>query len=491
MSLEISSTIPDFNQTDHSRGDDKIQGLLDSLHEVVENWSTLTQSNGLDSSDMDSSSRAFTQLYIDQIEAHFTELKKSLSAPERNLADDGSLNSITKVQHVQSEFELDMQRLKNCINEDLNKIKEISPEKGAEKFEQTVSETLSNQTNVIKEVVKEKINKFLESALNYFYINTLDSYPDLHPDFNGFSQERLAQYYSEDIVSFLENHEEIDENGKEALLNCSLMLQNANCFERIRKNSKIAVEQAKMMEGKIQNLQIGESCLFLGGTATHAVIYEIIRESKECCLFTIINTGADEKGAKNRKPRELPADSSQYAHKSYLVKSKVLDHNFLVKLIQPKDQRIGMADVVENINHHLKGKGAEPRLGRLHQSQERGSCAAKSIASWLKGELIRRLGPEKGVALHLQLKHFRAKRNFNAILKLENEIPIEHFQDAYGKRVYKENKNSYEEKILISKTPATKLELSNYMKDLHLTAGQVIHFWQAKAQAAKSKTAVT
>ena len=102
-----------------------------------------------------------------------------------------------------------------------------------------------------------------------------------------------------------------------------------------------------------------------------------------------------------------------------------------------------MEDVIKEIDQHFKTKS---QLGRIHHSQERESCSAKSASSWVMGELIRKLGEKKGTALYLQLKHYRADKSYDAILKLEKEVPKAHFQNAYSTRTYKKQKTDYDKK---------------------------------------------
>jgi hypothetical protein len=52
--------------------------------------------------------------------------------------------------------------------------------------------------------------------------------------------------------------------------------------------------------------------------------------------------------------------------------------------------------------------------GRTHHKQQRGSCAAKVIASWLKGELMERQA-QTGKDLYVKMKAFRTKQDFQVI----------------------------------------------------------------------------
>ncbi len=439
----------------------------------------------------------FTLLYLNTIESICNDFKREVNSGEElnSLARDGYSNSINKVTEKRVALEQDFEELEEVFNEDLEKIQTVFTKEAAESFKNRISTEIRSALQELETGYREKIDNLVEKALRVFYISTLDSYPKLHSDFKGFSNTAIAQHYSQDIVFFLDENNKLNNDYKEVLLDCSSKLQEAYSFETMRKrcykkqDKDSLADHAKTMEFKIKSLQVGESCLFLGGTGSHAVIYEVIRKSANCCEFTIINTGDDEDGAKNRKPNHYSRifmDADQYCHKSYLVSPAVLNSEFLLKLIDPMDQFVAMGDVVGEIDKHLKANRAQFQLGRLHRFQERGSCAAKSPASWFKGELIRKFGVEKGKALYLQFKHFRAEKNYKAILKLENEVPRDHFRNAYSERVYKEGKNRYEPREVIKKMPATESKLKKCLTELHTTAAQVIHTWGEKAQKAKA-----
>ena len=263
-----------------------------------------------------------------------------------SLARDGYLNSIKHVNSKQATLEREIEELDKIFKEDLGRFQRVFSKEAAESFKNRVSAEIDTRKEELKKYCHERTDKLVEKALTEFYNSNLDSFPNLHPDFRGSVQKGIAQHYSQDIVDFLDKNSEMDTQYKEVLLDCSAKSQRGFLFlkksiDKKSKNSSLA-DHAKTMEFKIKNLKVGESCIFLGGTGGHAVIYEVIRKSKNSCEFTIINTGDDEQNAYDRKLLTTSIaffmSATQYGHNSYVVDTAALDSNFLLKLMQHNEK---------------------------------------------------------------------------------------------------------------------------------------------------------
>ena len=485
--------------------------LFSSLHEFLEKYLLLIETGNFEEEEVKNLGKECVELYTGTLNSYFKWVKRGITSyiEEKSLSNNGYLNSIKNLQELQSTvFKSEVAGLEDRFKEDLSKIESTFPPSVAELFHERISAVISNGSNEVNQCYDEKIDKLLEQALTYFFISTLDSVPNLHSDLSGFPHKQMTQFFIQDMAEFLDSQDDLDDECKGALLSCSSMLKKACDFANLRDDKLLMVfknpeekdknpfqDVAKAVESEIKKLGIGQSMVFLGGTEGHGVVFEVIRNSDSNYSFTIINTGDDESGYYNRQRTDflgiLFADNNHYAHKSYLVDSATLNAGFLTRLINAKALRGSMGAVVSLIDQYFIANGAKPQLGRLHQPQNRGSCAAKANSSWLKGELIRQLGKEKGISLYLQFKCFRATKNLNAVLRLENEVPKEHFKNALGHRTYKPKKSRYEEKVLLQKTPASELELSKSLKEMHLVAEGVISRWSAKAKAAQLKAPTT
>ncbi len=388
---------------------------------------------------------------------------------------------------LEPKIEPKIQELRGHLDKELQAMKNGGiPEKTMLAFKECMDTKIDIKIQAIRDTPKQQADKVTEEAFTHFYINTLDAYPDLHPHLGPFELEKQLRYLNTDIFHFLKQNSGINENYVEALLGCSFKLQEALSIEEFDASLKSSVKTAERMEEKIHNLPIGDSLIFQGCGVGHSILYEIIRESKDLFSFTIINTGDDEKDCLKRKPPGFSGffvSRDRYGHKSFHVPCSILDVQFLQTIIPRNTKGTLAPDLVRQIDQSLTERGGKCTLGRLHLPQQRRSCSAKAPASWLKGELMRQLGPEKGKALYLQFKLFRAKNNYAHLLHLKNNVSQEHLKKAYSKRVYAKKTDPREKGILILETPATDEELVNHFKDLHTAVMATFAKWEKKSKS--------
>lgn len=158
----------------------------------------------------------------------------------------------------------------------------------------------------------------------------------------------------------------------------------------------------KNLHERISNLKPGERVVISGGYSNwskskyyhgHAVVYEILREADGTFKFSIINTGAGAsveglKLKKGGKPSFFTRDVSFTG-----IPQQAFSQGFLTKLVRfsifpDKTKTTTMIDVIKYIRTHMKNYPlVHQKKGREHNLQNEGSCATKSIMSWLHGRL--------------------------------------------------------------------------------------------------------
>jgi hypothetical protein len=245
-------------------------------------------------------------------------------------------------------------------------------------------------------------------------------------------------------------------------------------------------ETSAIMEKRIKDLEVGESLIFPGTVKDHSILYEIIREPKDHYTFTIINTGDDERGSENRGKslfsRLMGDNKDRYTHKSYSVSGSALDAKFLEKIVPSKTENKFTSVLIRELDQALLGQG-KVQDGRFHKRQKRGNCSAKAPASWLKGELMRKLGPEKGEALYLQFKHSRAQNNYENLSKLRTEVPQPLLAKTYSNRTYETPPVPGQLLPKVTQErPATKQELDEAFRSLNQNVTSIFSKWDDKVK---------
>lgn len=151
---------------------------------------------------------------------------------------------------------------------------------------------------------------------------------------------------------------------------------------------------------RIQDLKengvIGQQVILPGGFTQgkdigHGVIYQMIKTDADTCSFTIVNTGigADISFSLANLGKILFTDRVLVEDISYTqVNFGQLNLDFIEKLIKDEadvSDKNPMNSIIKDLDQRLgiAHKGS----GRRHVAQTKGSCAYKSVSSWIKDSL--------------------------------------------------------------------------------------------------------
>jgi hypothetical protein len=491
-SLNLNSEENKNLATSVSNSQNPSEGLIpqnaheDPFEELIQLWTSGNVAN------MSLGSHNCMQLdyknYVIEYLSSMTEEMKRLDKDRSSFSD--HLVQIKEIHDdIIPKMELKIQTLKNHFKADFQTLENAGVPK--EVLEE-LSKSVKGEIQKIREALTRQMETLTEKAFTHFYINTFNAYPQFHPHLNGFKLEKQLRYLSTDISDFRDQNN-VDEKCKEALLDCSFKLQGAavisehdTAYESAWIDEK-PTKTSQVMKNQIENLKVGESLVFPGTVENHSILYEVIRESKDCYTFTIINTGADEKEWWNRKSFFSKWSSNSkdyYAHKSYSVSASALDTKFLEMITPGKTTDKPTSVLIGELDQALLKRGGKTQFGRMHKPQKRGNCSAKAPASWLKGELMRKLGPEKGKALYLKFKLFRAQKNYKNLLQLADEVPQELVAKAYSNRTYEKPFHPGEVPTKVTQEiPATQKELDEAFFSLDTNVTSIFSKWQAKSSA--------
>lgn len=235
------------------------------------------------------------------------------------------------------------------------------------------------------------------------------------------------------------------------------------CFKDDPEASKKLLEQlCSEYHRSISKLKPGERTLIAGGYrnvsknnrySSHAVIYEVLKETDGTVKFSIINngTGAGREGIrlkKGFKPAFFTKDISFTG-----IPQSVLSKDFLTELLKfhlfpDKKKKTTMADIVKCIKVHVKDcPSVQQKKERKRGLQTGSSNFTKSLVSWLHG----RLEPQA----YRAFKIFITKRQIDSFLEQSSSLDpssrVKIVEKAYGtlqKRIDKARQAGVSEEII-------------------------------------------
>lgn len=282
---------------------------------------------------------------------------------------------------------------------------------------------LKKPLNVLKQVNRKVLEgtKFNDSSLD-----------------KGASHSMGIRSYLNDLIEYRKEHltdENLTEKLNQTIENLEFAffittLQSCQSYKNKMTNidfSKADIEKElnlRILE-RIQDLKengtIGQQVILPGGFSQgdegHAVIYQIIKTAADQCSFTIVNTGEGSDislslaglGKFLFTDRVLIEDIS-YEH----VNFNRLNLEVIEKLIQGEadsNDNNPMKSIIKNLDQ-IFGT-AHKGNGRKHVAQTKGSCAYKSVSSWVKGSL--------GAQDYNNLKLFITKKEIANLNDLKND----------------------------------------------------------------------
>lgn len=145
------------------------------------------------------------------------------------------------------------------------------------------------------------------------------------------------------------------------------------------------------IKGAILNLKVSENLLFVGGCASHSVLYEIKRVEENSFDFCIYNTGV----GVNKHYRILEAECAEKVYGVYRVsqvkQDKITADKFIEDLVKLKSNTIqSFVDLLyDQILLQLEGIKEEPPTQPTDymRAQRSGTCAWKVISAYCRYNL--------------------------------------------------------------------------------------------------------
>jgi len=267
-----------------------------------------------------------------------------------------------------------------------------------------------------------KTNAF---ALKDFYQKVLDSTNFKFPIEGMRHKDACLSFINQlkDYKVYLEGSGRVGEAGLidrvqkdlKAAYDLEVFYQSADWWDNpanVDKKISSVLQQIKDLaadSGSSKEISSGGShqVLILGGSQDHGVVYQIKKEENETYSFNIINTGVGSKYDGLRGWLNGSVKDVKYTG----IRGEDLTPDFIKSLVTHDDYK-NIDEVLTVIDRHFsEKKNVVKGWGRIHNEQQHGTCASKSIASWLKGELPLKIGRE--------FKFLMTEKKINALKELK------------------------------------------------------------------------
>lgn len=243
-------------------------------------------------------------------------------------------------------------------------------------------------------------------------------------DIQAFKNDYAAQLKAEDSIELEEHLKQIEKLRKQTVRFMALVLNHAKIPFLNDKTvlQKGMVDHARMFIREIKNLNVGEKTPMYGGYSSkgvgHAVIYEIIRVTKDQYRFIVHNTGEGAlhyQGLLQSMYTPNQARSIFYDNLSLETITNVDLFTNLFQILHSETTQStstpSMKDVHKILNQYLK---TVPTNGPLHHLQTNGTCALDSLICWQS----QTLNPALFELFYLYMK----KQAMKKLEKLDDQI---------------------------------------------------------------------